>query len=212
MDKNIDTILGQYPSEILTDSVVDSLFQGSADRKYGLVKRAIARGRLKHICRGVYVLAQPYQRGGINMFALAQFIYGPSYISFESALAYHGWIPEAVYLVKSACMKRSKMVETSLGRFQFCKTSSTMFYGAVNRVSFDGGSFLMAEPWKALTDYIYYYKKNWLGMDPLIKSLRIDRDYLAQNVRDDYFDQLALMYKSKRVKNFLDGIKKDLQV
>mgnify|MGYP003523184722 CR=1 FL=1 len=55
----------------------------------------------------------------VDSFEIATVIYGPSYISFESALSYHGWIPEAVRTTTCASVKRAKEFETPIGVFFF---------------------------------------------------------------------------------------------
>ena len=86
------------PQGIITEDLIMNLCKGSADSRYGVIKRAVAQGQLVHIKRGLYILAEKYQRRGSNLFELAQYIYGPSYISFESALSFHACIPESVYI------------------------------------------------------------------------------------------------------------------
>ena len=44
----------------------------------------------------------------VNPFYLANPIYSPSYISFETALAYYDLIPERVYMIKNATFKKKK--------------------------------------------------------------------------------------------------------
>ena len=44
-------------------------------------------------------------------FTIANVLLSPSYISFETALAYYGMIPERVYAIKSASFKKNKKKE-----------------------------------------------------------------------------------------------------
>lgn len=55
------------------------------------VSRIMAAGELIPLRRGLYL-----QDRTANPLALAPAIHGPSYVSFESALAWHGLIPERV--------------------------------------------------------------------------------------------------------------------
>jgi hypothetical protein len=79
----------------------------------------------------------------------------------------------------------------------------------VDRIDSPQGSFLMASPWKALVDYVYVNKKEWRGIDPVVKSLRVEKESL-ENIDRDLLDQLQEIYKNLRVQNFIKGIKKDL--
>ena len=89
------------PSGIFTRPEVSCWIGGSPQRQFSMLKRAVAAGEVVRIHRGLYCLATRYLREKIDPHVLAQRIYGPSYISLESALSHHGWIPEAVYAVTS---------------------------------------------------------------------------------------------------------------
>jgi predicted transcriptional regulator of viral defense system len=209
MEKLVEKIMQIVPGDIFTDDMVMNLLPGTADSRHGMVKRAIAKGEIVHIKRGLYALAKKYQRQGINLFALSQLIQGPSYVSFESALNYHGWIPEAVYAVTGASAKNAKQFTTPFGVFVYKRIPFTMLFLGVDRIDSPQGSFLMASPWKALVDYIYVNKKEWRGIDPVVKSLRVEKESL-ENIDRDLLDQLQEIYKNLRVQNFIKGIKKDL--
>jgi predicted transcriptional regulator of viral defense system len=209
MEKLVEKIMQIVPGDIFTDDMVMNLLPGTADSRHGMVKRAIAKGEIVHIKRGLYALAKKYQRQGINLFALSQLIQGPSYVSFESALNYHGWIPEAVYAVTGASAKHAKQFTTPLGVFVYKRIPFPMLFLGVDRIDSPQGSFLMASPWKALVDYIYVNKKEWRGIDPVVKSLRVEKESL-ENIDRDLLDQLQEIYKNLRMQNFIKGIKKDL--
>lgn len=86
---------------------------------------------------------------------IANHLYGPSYLSMESALAYHGLIPERVYAIKSATFKRSKEFNTSLGLFNYITVPSQYFpIGIKTELIGNNISFLIASPEKALCDLI----------------------------------------------------------
>lgn len=205
----IETIRENITQDILTDDILSNLWQGN--QRYGLVKRAIAKGNLIHIKRGLYLLAKKYQRKSLNLFELAQWIYGPSYISFESALAYHGCIPEAVYSVTSACSRNAKQFRTPSGVFIYKRIPYPMLYLGVERVQAENSVFFIASPLRAVIDYVYAYRKNWTGIDPLIKSLRIELDMIKQW---DYslLAELEQVYTNYRVQRFIKGLKQDLNL
>ena len=168
-------------------------------------------GEIVRIHRGLYCLAEKYLRQKLDPLVLAQRIYGPSYISLETSLSYHGWIPEAVYAITSVSGGRSREFDTPLGHFSFTRVPQRTFYSEVSRVEKEaGGSFLLASPLKALTDYVYVHKCDWDSVSPLIESLRVDEDLLV-NAEAESFDQLANNYSSLRVRRFLEGLRKDLK-
>ena len=116
------------------------MFPGSEDSRYGLVKRALASGEIIRIRRGLYCLAPKYQKKGINLYALAQLVYGPSYVSLESALSWHGWIPEAVHAITGASFKKAKEFTTPLGVFRYDRVPQQVFYTEVERLTDASGN------------------------------------------------------------------------
>ena len=183
---------------------------GSPDRQFSLLKRTLKSGEVVHVHRGLYCLASRYLRHKVDPLVLAQRIYGPSYISLETALSYHGWIPEAVYSITSVSTERSCEYGTPLGQFSFTRVPQKTFYADVSRVENEsGGTFLLASPLKALADYVYVHKCDWNSARPVVESLRVDEALLA-GMEGKAFDALASNYSSLRVRRFLDGLRKEL--
>jgi hypothetical protein len=196
---------------IFTRAEVACWLGGSPQRQFSLVKRALAHEEIVHVRRGLYCLATKYLRQKIDPLVLAQRIYGPSYISLETALSYHGWIPEAVYSVTSAVLDRSREFDTPLGHFSFTRVPQETFYADVSRVEREpGSSFLMASPLKALADYVHVHKQSWNSARPVVESLRVDEGHL-KDVNSETFDVLLANYRSLRVRRFLRGLRKDLK-
>lgn len=183
---------------------------GSPQRQFSLIKRALRAGEVVRVHRGIYCLAAKYLRQKVDPLVLAQRIYGPSYISLETALSYHGWIPEAVYSITSTSLERSREFGTPLGHFSFSRVPQETFYLEVSRAEKEAGSsFLLASPLKALADYVYVHKHDWTSAHPVVKSLRVDEGQLA-SLDITAFDRLLANYSSQRVRRFLKGLRKDL--
>ena len=203
--------LYQHPNPYVSDMELETLLGGTPDSRYGKIKRLLAQGKLVHIRRGLYCLTE---KMGYPLkphpFELAQYIYAPSYISFQSALSYHGLIPEAVYTTTSATIRRAKVFKTPLGIFTYLRLPSENFYTEVERVAEDYTPYFMAKPWKAICDYIYGYKHDWRNLEPLLQSLRIEKEDLPK-LTQELFIRLSDYYKSKRITRFLNGIKKDFE-
>jgi predicted transcriptional regulator of viral defense system len=212
MNKLTERIFESAPYGGFTSQDVVTLFPGSEDRRYGLVKRAIASGEVIHICRGLYCLAPKYRKKNVNLYALAQHVYGPSYISLESALSWHGWIPEAVYTMASVSLGKSKEFNTPLGVFSYVHVPQKVFYTGVERLADeDRNIFLMATPIKALADYVYVHKKDWVDLEPVTESLRVELEEF-ESVASDDMELLIDNYASRRVRKFIKGLKKDLKL
>ncbi len=194
------------PTDVFTDTEVVNLLEGSPNRRYGLVKRAIADGDLIKLRRGVYCLGKTFQREPLDHFELAQKIYAPSYVSLESALSHHGWIPEAVYTTTSVSLKRSASFKTPLGNFSYAKIPKFNFAG-VERVTSGRTVHLIAHPTKALADYIVTHK---MGLEPkeLREFLRIEPESWEQ-ISYQLLMEIAESYRSTRLRVFLRALSKE---
>ncbi len=193
------------PTGVFTQSDVAVLVDGTDFSRHGLIKRAISSGEILNIRRGLYCLAPEFQKKPVSVYSLAQRVYGPSYISMETALSYHGWIPEAVYACTCASFGNSKVFETPLGVFSYKRVPQHTFYLGVERCNDENGNvFFIASPAKALADYLYIHQFNWTRIDEPAGSLRIDEDELAC-VTAEELEVLMNNYSNGRVKLFLSG-------
>lgn len=134
-------------------------------------------------------------------FVLANVIYGPSYVSAESALAYHGLIPEQVFTVVSMTIKRSKSFENHFGRFIYKKMPTPYYAFGIDYIKLREGQFaLMASPEKAIFDKIV------TSPGILLRSLKSAQDYLLDNLRLDS-EQLSEL-NFKRMESWLSDAPK----
>lgn len=211
MNNFVQTIKDTLPEDDITASDLAILFPGSEHHRYGLVKRAIAQKNIIPLRRGLYSMAAKHRRKPFNLNVVAQHVYGPSYISFESALSVHGWIPEAVMTTTSACTKRNRVFETPLGMFTYLKIPSKNFYRDTQIIASPAGSYFLARPWKAILDYVYTFKKNWKGVAPLVKSLRIEESNLV-TLNEYDIHSLDDYYHQTRISKFLKSVVKDLNL
>lgn len=207
----IHLIQKKIPYPCFSDTeLVNILKDSQPAARYGLVKRAIAKGDLIHVRRGLYCLAK-HQQKKPNLFELAHLVYGPSYVSLESALSAHGWIPERVVGITSASLKRSAIFENPLAVFSYARVPKQTFYAGVEIKKENDATIFMALPWTALADYVYVRKKDWQGIKPVIGSLRVDEETIFSSGFHGVYEGLIQNYKSRRVKNFLKGIGRDLK-
>jgi len=195
-----------YADRILSDRQLARLLGGSDQRRYGLVNRALKTGGLVRIKRGVYVLADSYRTNPVHPFHIAQAFAAGSYISMETALAYHGWIPEAVYTTVSIEPgRKSKEIDhPEFGRFSFFPLAvhRSAFLEDVNRIQINNQTMFVAAPLRALLDLAAYRKIDWQGIEWIETGLRIERETLL-TIRKKEFAALKGVYKHKIVLHFL---------
>lgn len=171
---------------------------------YGKIRRDVKERLLFPIIRGLYETDE----NTAGLF-LASVIYGPSYISFEYALSYHGLIPERVYLYTSATFnkRRSKFYETSFGDYSYKDIPKDAYPYGIETMLYDNYVVFMATPEKALCDKLYELSpvSNLLELNELIfLNLRVDEN-LFNNLNKDLLLNLIPKYKSTNL-NLLEKV------
>ena len=118
------------------------------------ITRMLKDGELVKIRRGIFL---PGDARNFSRKSLAGIIYGPSYISFETAMSYHGMIPEKVNAITSATFNKNKNkhFKTPLGDFFYYYLPPSVYPYSVTCNEENGMNFLLASPEKALCDQIY---------------------------------------------------------
>jgi predicted transcriptional regulator of viral defense system len=119
------------------------------------LSRWTAEGKLIQLRRGLYMLAGDHARRAPHRFTIANRIQQGSYVSLQSALAFHSLIPEHVPVVTSVTTARPRLLETGAGVFQFRHLHTDLFFGYQVTDPGDGSSAFLAFPEKALLDLIH---------------------------------------------------------
>lgn len=203
-----------FADRILTDVDLNNLLGGTKAARHGMVNKALKKGELIRIRRGLYLLHEKYRHKKLSKFFLASRIAPHSYISLESALSHHGFIPERVSTVTSviAC-GRTKEFVTPFGEFAFhhLPINEYEFLTGVSRVEeIKAEPFLLASPLRAIADIVYIKKIDWSGLSFLTNSLRIELEQLLE-ISPTHFLEIEKAYRSKRVLHFLNSLKKELK-
>lgn len=112
-------------------------------------------GKIIRLKRGLYVVSPDINKHLLSPELIANHIYGPSYVSMESALRYYGLIPEHVYTVRSITTNRSKLFENSVGNFEYITANKNYYAIGIKQQTIDNKyTFLIASREKALCDMI----------------------------------------------------------
>ena len=210
MNSLVDRAVRESKTGIFTYSDVLTWFSGTRPAIRAMVTRAVASGDVLRIRRGLYCLVRDLAPFLPSEYVLANLAYGPSYVSMESALEYHGWIPEAVRTVVCVTSSRAKKFLTPFGLFKYEPVKQFPLMKGVARCDeHPSGTYFMASPLKALCDLVVTRRHDWTSCHPLVHSLRIEEEYLDSLTGED-FDCLDGVYYSKRARDFLAGIRKEL--
>lgn len=203
-----------FANRILTDVDLNNMLDGTPAARYGLVNKALKKDEIVKIRRGLYILSDKYRQKKLSKFYIASRIVPHSYISLESAMSYHGWIPEHVNVTTSIiAVGRTKKFITPYGEFDFNQSpiNEYEFLTGVNRIEdVEDEPFFLASPLRALADYVYIKNISWQNITYLTDGLRIDLEHLTRLNKHD-FVEVKRVYSSKRVLHFLDCLKQELK-
>jgi predicted transcriptional regulator of viral defense system len=142
---------------------------------------------------------------------LASSIYGPSYISFETALSYYDLIPERslTYLSASFGSKKKKMFSNSYGTFVYQDITPKAFPVGTKFVDSEGRKFEIATPEKALCDTVSKFKplKNNAELEEWLYSfMRMEKDEILR-LDASSISLWAPLYEQKNVRLLADYLK-----
>jgi hypothetical protein len=137
-------------------------------------------GQIVRLKKGLYVVSEKISCKAISRELLANHLYGPSYISLETALSFYGMIPERVFAIRSMTPKRAKNVETPFGNFDYTTVSANYFsIGIRQEIVENQYAFLIATPTKALCDMIV------ATPNLRLQSVKAMQNYLTEDLRID---------------------------
>lgn len=168
------------------------------DQKINELLKADAIIRVK---KGLYAFGPGVRQKGICKESFASLIYGPSCISLEYALSFHGLIPERVETITSVTPKRDKEFNTPIGRFTYRYLSIEKYPHDIELQWIDDDHpILIASPEKALCDYVTLRKlpiiENSVEACAFLESdMRIDRGSWSR------FDVRKMLQLNKYYKN-----------
>ena len=119
------------------------------------LSRWVTDGRLIQLRRGLYALAPVWRKAEPHPFLVANRLQRGSYVSAQSALAFHGMIPEYVPVVTSVGPGRPETVQNPLGAFQFNHLARLLLFGYSQVEVASKQLAFVASPEKALLDLIH---------------------------------------------------------
>jgi hypothetical protein len=176
------------------------------------ITRLLAAGDVVRVRKGLYVFAAPYRKQAVAREQLANLIYGPSYVSLDYALGFHGLIPERVETVTSVAVGRARVFNTPFGLFTYQHLAPAKYsVGGVLRAA-GSSSFLIASPEKALADKVWFDKRfsgTRVGdfSSYLFDDLRMDNDSLRA-LDAGILDGIGQAYASFKVGNLISFIRR----
>lgn len=138
-----------------------------------IAERYTKKGIFVRLKRGLYAPSFNFP----SPYLLANKVYQPSYISFETALSYHHIIPERVYSVTSATTKSTREFEIKDISLEYLKIKKQAYTGYAPVKERDE-IILMAEREKALADFLYFVNLGKKRLPERLNLREIDREKL----------------------------------
>ena len=122
-------------------------------------------------------------------------IYRPSYISLHSALSFYGMIPESVVQISSVTSLKTAYFVNEFGEYSYKTIKEDLMFGYDLKPMADGRTMQFATPEKALLDLLYLYPFYNTGKE--LEDLRLDEDYLHDDLNKDLLIDLCSQFKNK---------------
>jgi len=117
---------------------------------YKKIQRLEKQELVEKLAKGKYLFT--FSRA--TDFEIVNYLYSPSYVSLESALSFYGIITGFPYTITSITTKKPRTIRCRGKDFVYCRILPRFYFGFGKKEG-----FLMAEPEKALLDYIYFGQK-----------------------------------------------------
>jgi len=126
--------------------------------------RLTQKGVLIRVKRGIYNLGFSL----IELGKIANQLYYPSYLSFESALSKYGILSQIPYTQTFATIRKSKRISLAGTEVEFTQLKKDLFFGYVME-----GQMYLALPEKALLDELYLISRGKRSLN--LKELNLDK-------------------------------------
>ena len=143
--------LNDLDIKILTPVEFKRIFNISSRSTQYFLEAYTKKGIFLRLKKGLYAVKFNMP----SLYLIANKLYEPSYISFESALAFHNLIPEGIYNLVSATSQPTREFATKNNIFAYHRIKKK-FYIGYSPLKIKEETILMAEPEKALADCLYF--------------------------------------------------------
>ncbi|MBU1085419.1 MAG: type IV toxin-antitoxin system AbiEi family antitoxin domain-containing protein [Candidatus Beckwithbacteria bacterium] len=199
------TILSNQQSALLEDLIVKYGQIVTSDQIYAqgknvwgkqVVKNVVTRltrnGWLIRVKRGLYAISDLSNRGFLSLspYVVANLLVKDSFVSFESALAYHGMFDQLTNKTISISRVQYKAVKLESVEYSFVKVLDKWFFGW-QEVRIDNRTVRMATAEKALIDMIQFNKSKYM-VDLVVEKLSLYKDSLDLQKMIEYLGKMSL--------------------
>lgn len=140
------------------------------------------------------------------LYLVANTIYQPSYLSFETALSYYNIIPEGVYTLTSATTTKTNEFSTPIANFSYRNFKTNLFFG-YQLVAYKNQYFKIASLEKTVLDYLYLNAQiNEIDDFDLLRWNKEELQRIDITLFNSYLNLFNFGRLDKRAENFLNYI------
>jgi hypothetical protein len=176
---DLNSQIAKYNNQAISYHLLRSLLT-KYKRPNDKINELVKKGVLTSLKKGLYIAGPILSKTKPEPFLLANHIWGPSYVSLDSALSHYGFIPERVYGTTSVTIKNAKTFVTPAGIFSYVRLYSPYYAFGIRQLQVSNEQFaLIASPEKAVCDKII------ITSGTILRSKRNVLEYLTEDLRMD---------------------------
>jgi len=166
------------------------------------MSRWVKQGLITKIKKDLYVFSD--QKNLLSIEEISSLIVEPSYISLESSLSKVGLIPEMTFTTSCITTKKPISYSTYMGNIQYRHLSSKLFFG-YKVVQGKMKPFYVAEPEKALLDFIYLTSSVDSRAD--ISEMRFNGE-IFNSLNQQKLDEYLQVFANHRMHHIISQMRK----
>lgn len=189
----LEDLIVKY-GQIVTSEQIYAQGKGVWDQQVAknVVTRLTRNGWLIRVKRGLYAISDLSNRGFLTLShsLVANLLVRDSYVSFESALAYHSMFDQLTDKTISISRVQYKSVRLQSVEYSFVKVMDKWFFGW-QEVNIDNKTVRMATAEKALIDMIQFHKSKYT-VDLVMEKLSLYKGSLDLQKMTEYLGKMSL--------------------
>ncbi len=208
----INQLIKKNANQLLTHQLLSSWLK-DYKRPNDKINDLVKQGVLTSIKKGLYISGKANDSLEPESILIANHIYGPSYVSMETALSYYGLIPERVYETTSCTIKPTKKFTTGIGVFNFSHLPLPYYSFGIKSILLEKTQQAMiASKEKALCDKLIctnglIIRNKKQAYEWLFENLRMEESTLKEFDVEIIFEWLPNMPKKNSLLMIIETIK-----
>ena len=159
-------------------------------------------GIIVRLKRGFYAFRD--RQNSLTANDISFLMYEPSYISLETALSVYGFIPDIPHSITAITSKTTRSFTCSFGHFIYRSVKPSLFFGYTPK-STVAGKYLIAEPEKALLDFLYLNMKSISSMETL-ESYRFNYELIESTINKEKMKNYLKVFNSKKLNTIITNL------